>query len=72
MRLFRHGLRPGWLLACLALAVLLGTPGEIGKSSSFRVALRSDRISINVRERSATRGRFAYHGGRAARSTRKK
>jgi hypothetical protein len=46
-----------------ALGVLLGTPAEVGKSNRFRLALDDAKLKIDVRERSSTRGRFAYTNG---------
>jgi hypothetical protein len=43
-----------------ALASLLGTPAEVGKSSSYSLDLSGRAFDMEVRGRSANRGRFAY------------
>jgi hypothetical protein len=48
-----------------AMAELLGTPAEVGKSTVYRVALGHDQLDLDVRGRSANRGRFVYRTGRA-------
>jgi hypothetical protein len=48
-----------------AMAELLGTPAEVGKSSRYRLQLGHHQLDLDVRERSANRGRFAYRSGRA-------
>jgi hypothetical protein len=47
-------------IADSALATLLGTPGEVGRSSRFAIDLPDQDLRVAVEGRSATRGRFAY------------
>jgi hypothetical protein len=47
-------------LADSALAVTLGTPAEVGRSSSYKLDLQGEGFDLNVRGRSANRGRFSY------------
>jgi hypothetical protein len=48
-----------------AMAELLGTPAEVGKSSRYRLTLGHHQLDLDVNARSANRGRFAYRSGRA-------
>lgn len=43
-----------------ALAVLLGTPAEVGRSSTYRLDLDGEEWDLQLEARSANRGRFAY------------
>ena len=46
------------------MATLLGTPGEVGKTSVFRLELPAHDIQLSLSDRSATSGRFSYaHAG---------
>jgi hypothetical protein len=47
-------------LADAALATLLGTPAEVGRSSAFRLDLPGQSLDLDVQARGANRGRFAY------------
>jgi len=47
-----------------ALAELLGTPAEVGKSTRYRLSLGHDHLDLDVTEKSANRGRFTYRSGR--------
>jgi hypothetical protein len=47
-------------LADSALAVTLGTPAEVGRSSSYKLDLQGEGFDLNLRGRSANRGRFSY------------
>ncbi len=53
-----------------ALAVVLGTPAEVGRSSSYRLDLQGEGFDLNLRGRSANRGRFAYSMRRRGRRSR--
>jgi hypothetical protein len=43
-----------------ALAVLLGTPAEVGRSSNYRLDLGGEEWDLQLEGRSANRGRFTY------------
>ena len=43
-----------------ALATVLGSPAEVGKSSRFKLELGGEAFDLDLRDRSANRGRFAY------------
>lgn len=43
-----------------ALAVLLGTPAEVGRSSIYRLDLGGEEWDLQLEARSANRGRFTY------------
>ena len=43
-----------------ALATLLGTPVEVGRSSWYKLDLGGEQFDLDVEGRSANRGRFAY------------
>jgi hypothetical protein len=43
-----------------ALATLLGTPVEVGRSSSYKLDLGSEGFELDLEGRGANRGRFAY------------
>jgi hypothetical protein len=47
-------------LADSALATVLGTPAEIGRSSRMMISINRAPLDIDLEQRSATRGRFAY------------
>lgn len=44
-----------------ALALVLGTPTEVGKSSRLQMSVNRAPLETDVRNRSASRGRFSYH-----------
>lgn len=43
-----------------ALANVLGSPAEVGKSSQFQLDVGRDELDRNLKDRSANRGRFRY------------
>lgn len=47
-------------LADSALARVLATPAEVGKSTRFRISVNRAPLETDVENRSASRGRFAY------------
>jgi hypothetical protein len=47
-------------IADSALATILGTPAEVGKSSQYKLDLGGESFDLDVTDRSANRGRFAY------------
>jgi hypothetical protein len=47
-------------LADSALATLLGTPAEVGRSSRYAVSIGEEPCQFDLDNRSATRGRFSY------------
>jgi hypothetical protein len=47
-------------LADSALARVLGTPTEVGKSARFLISVNRAPLEIDVQHRSASRGRFSY------------
>ena len=47
-----------------AMAEMLGTPAEVGRSTRYKLALGHDKLDLDVRERSANRGRFTYRSGK--------
>lgn len=47
-------------VADAALATMLGTPAEVGRSSRFALDLAGEQFDLDVQARSANRGRFAY------------
>lgn len=47
-------------IADSVLATILGTPAEIGKSSRFKLDLGGESFDLDLTERSANRGRFAF------------
>lgn len=53
------------MLSDSALATAFGTPAEVGRADRFRMTLGHHQIDVDVRDRSALRGRFRYrHAGR--------
>jgi hypothetical protein len=46
-----------------ALAVLLGTPAEVGRSSTYRLDVGGEEWDLQLEGRSANRGRFTYLSG---------
>jgi hypothetical protein len=52
-------------VADAALGKLLGTPAEVGRSSTYRLNLGGEEFDRNLEARSANRGRFTYlHKGK--------
>jgi hypothetical protein len=47
-------------LADHALARMLGTPAEVGKSSRFQISVERAPLEADLENRSASRGRFSY------------
>jgi hypothetical protein len=47
-------------LADSALSTMLGTPAEVGRSSSYELSLRDVQFDLKLEARSANRGRFKY------------
>jgi hypothetical protein len=48
-------------LADSALALVLGTPAEVGKSTHFQISVNRAPLDADLDNRSASRGRFSYH-----------
>jgi hypothetical protein len=48
-------------LADSALALVLGTPAEVGKSTHFQISINRAPFDVDLENRSASRGRFSYH-----------
>ncbi len=47
-------------LADSALARVLGTPTEVGKSARFQISVNRAPLETDLQNRSASRGRFSY------------
>ena len=52
-----------------ALAVLLGTPAEVGRSSTYRLDVAGEAWDLQLEGRSANRGRFTYLSGNRSTTT---
>jgi hypothetical protein len=56
-------------LADSALARVLGTPSDVGKSRRLQISVDRAPLETNVENRSASRGRFSYHHTEASKGS---